>query len=133
MSAETPFLDTNVLLYLLSADSGKADVAEVLLRKGGIISVQVLSEFTSVCSRKLKMSYGEIREILTTINMVLDVRDLTQTTHQTALVIAERYGYSFYDSMILSAAINAGCGLVYTEDLHSGQHIQDRLLIENPF
>lgn len=133
MSAETPFLDTNVLLYLLSADSGKADVAEALLRKGGIISVQVLSEFTSVCTRKLKMSYGEIREILTTINMVLDVRDLTQTTQQTALDIAERYGYSFYDSMILSAAINAGCGLVYTEDLHSGQHIQDRLLIVNPF
>lgn len=133
MSAETPFLDTNVLLYLLSADSGKADVAEALLRKGGIISIQVLSEFTSVCSRKLKMSYGEIREILTTINMVLDVRDLTQTTHQTALDLAERYGYSFYDSLILSAAINAGCGLVYTEDLHSGQHIQDRLLIVNPF
>jgi len=133
VSAETPFLDTHVLLYLLSADSGKADVAEELLRKGGIISVQVLSEFTSVCSRKLKMSYGEIREILTTINMVLDVRDLTPTIHETALDIAERYGYSFYDSMILAAAINAGCSLVYTEDLHSGQHIQDCLLIVNPF
>ena len=133
MSAETPFLDTNVLLYLLSADPAKADVAEELLSKGGIISVQVLSEFTSVCSRKLKMSYGEIREILTTIKMVLDVRDLTQTTHETALDIAERYGYSFYDSMILSAAIDAGCVLIYTEDLHSGQHIQDRLLIVNPF
>ena len=133
MSAEKPFLDTNVLLYLLSADSGKADVAEALLRKGGIISVQVLSEFTSVCSRKLKMSYGEIREILSTINMVLDVRDLTPTIHEAALDLAERYGYSFYDSMILAAAISAGCSLVYTEDLHSGQHIQDRLLIVNPF
>lgn len=133
MSAETPFLDTPLLLYLLSADSGKADVAEELLRKGGIISVQVLSEFTSVCSRKLKMSYGEIREILTTINMVLDVRDLTPTIHETALDIAERYGYSFYDSMILAAAINAGCSLVHTEDFHSGQHIQDCLLIVNPF
>jgi predicted nucleic acid-binding protein len=133
MSAETAFLDTNVLLYLLSADSGKADIAEELLRKGGIISVQVLSEFTSVCTRKLKMSYGEIREILMTINMVLDVRDLTPTIHETALDIAERYGYSFYDSMILAAAINAGCSLVYTEDLQSGQHIQDSLLIVNPF
>ena len=133
MSAETPFLDTPLLLYLLSADSGKADVAEELLRKGGIISVQVLSEFTSVCSRKLKMSYGEIREILTTINMVLDVRDLTPTIHETALDIAERYGYSFYDSMILAAAISAGCSLVYTEDLHSGQQIEDHLLIVNPF
>ncbi len=133
MSAETPFLDTNALLYLLSADSGKADVAEEILRKGGIISVQVLSEFTSVCSRKLKMSYGEIREILTTINMVLDVRDLTPTIHESALDIAERYGYSFYDSMILAAAISAGCSLVYTEDLHSGQQIEDHLLIVNPF
>jgi len=133
MSAETPFLDTNVLLYLLSADSGKADIAEELLRKGGIISVQVLSEFTSVCTRKLKMSYGEIREILLTINMVLDVRDLTPVIHEAALDIAERYGYSFYDSMILAAAMNAGCSLVYTDDLHSGQHIQDSLLIVNPF
>lgn len=133
MSAETPFLDTNVLLYLLSADSGKADIAEELLRKGGIISVQVLSEFTSVCTRKLKMSYGEIREILLTINMVLDVRDLTPAIHEPALDIAERYGYSFYDSMIMAAAINAGCSLVYTEDLQSGQHIQDSLLIVNPF
>jgi len=133
MSAETPFLDTNVLLYLLSADSGKADIAEELLRKGGIISVQGLSEFTSVCTRKLKMSYGEIREILLTINMVLDVRDLTPAIHEAALDIAERYGYSFYDSMIMAAAINAGCSLVYTEDLQSGQHIQDSLLIVNPF
>ena len=133
MSAETPFLDTNVLLYLLSADSGKADIAEELLRKGGIISVQVLSEFTSVCTRKLKMSYGEIREILLTINMVLDVRDLTPVIHEAALDIAERYGYSFYDSMIMAAAINAGCSLVYTEDLQSGQHIQDSQLIVNPF
>jgi len=133
MSAETPFIDTNVLLYLLSADSGKADLAEELLRKGGIISVQVLSEFTSVCSRKLKMSYGEIREILTTINLVLDVRDLTPTIHESALDIAERYGYSFYDSIILAAAISAGCSLVYTEDLHSGQQIEDHLLIVNPF
>lgn len=133
MSAETPFLDTNVLLYLLSADSGKADIAEELLRKGGIISVQVLSEFTSVCTRKLKMSYGEIREILLTINMVLDVRDLTPAIHEAALDIAERYGYSFYDSMIMAAAINAGCSLVYTEDLQSGEHIQDSLLIVNPF
>ena len=133
MSAETPFLDTNVLLYLLSADSGKADIAEELLRKGGIISVQVLSEITSVCTRKLKMSYGEIPEILTTINMVLDVRKLTPTMHETALDIGERYGYSLYDSMILAAAINVGGSLVHTEDLHSGQRIRGCLLIVNPF
>jgi predicted nucleic acid-binding protein len=133
VNAETPFIDTNVLLYLLSEDSGKADVAEALLNQGGIISVQVLSEFTSVCARKLKMSYADIREILATIRVVLDVRDLTPAIHEDALVIAERYGYSFYDSMILAAALHAGCRRVYTEDLHAGQKIKDQLLIVNPF
>ena len=133
MNAETPFIDTNVLLYLLSEDSGKADVAEALLSQGGIISVQVLSEFTSVCARKLKMSYADIREILATIRVVLDVRDITPATHEAALDVAERYGYSFYDSMILAAALHAGCRRVYTEDLHAGQKIKDQLLIVNPF
>jgi len=133
MNAERPFIDTNVLLYLLSEDCGKADVAEALLNQGGIISVQVLSEFTSVCARKLKMNYEEIREILATIRVVLDVRDLTPAIHETALDIAERYGYSFHDSMILAAALDAGCRHVYTEDLHAGQHIKDKLMIVNPF
>jgi len=133
MNAETPFIDTNVLLYLLSVDSGKADVAEALLNQGGIISVQVLSEFTSVCARKLKMIYADIREILATIRLVLDVRDITPAIHEAALDIAERYGYSIYDSMILAAALHAGCRRVYTEDLHAGQKIKDQLLIVNPF
>jgi predicted nucleic acid-binding protein len=133
MNAETPFIDTNVLLYLLSEDSGKADVAEALLNQGGIISVQVLSEFTSVCARKLKMSYADIREILATIRVVLDVRDITPAIHAAVLDIAEQYGYSFYDSMILAAALHAGCRRVYTEDLQAGQKIKDQLLIVNPF
>ena len=133
MNAETSFLDTNVLLYLLSEDSGKADVTEALLNQGGIISVQVLSEFTSVCVRKLKMSYADIREILATLKLALDVMDLTPTIHEAALDIAERYGYSFYDSMILAAALQAGCCRVYSEDLQAGQNIKDKLLIVNPF
>ncbi len=133
MNAEIPFFDTNVLLYLLSEDSGKAEVAEALLSQGGIISVQVLSEFTSVCVRKLKMSYADIREILATISVVLDVRDMTPAIHAAGLDIAERYGYSFYDSMILAAALHAGCRHLYTEDLHAGHVVKDQLLIVNPF
>jgi predicted nucleic acid-binding protein len=58
------FFDTNVLLYLLSADERKADIAEATLAKGGIISVQVLNEATSVCVRKLKMPWPEVHEFL---------------------------------------------------------------------
>jgi len=65
--------------------------------------------------------------------VVLDVRDITPAIHAAALDIAEQYGYSFYDSMILAAALHAGCRRVYTEDLQAGQKIKDQLLIVNPF
>ena len=61
---DSVFFDSNVILYLLSGDSSKADRAEALLNKGGIISVQVLNEVTSVCLRKLKMSWEEIDALL---------------------------------------------------------------------
>lgn len=64
MNAAEPFFDTNILLYLLSAEATKADRAEELLSKGGIISVQVLNEFASAAARKLGMSWAEIRDVL---------------------------------------------------------------------
>ena len=67
MSVPERFFDTNVLLYLLSADESKADRAEEELGAGGVISVQVLNEFASVASRKQKMSLAEIREVLALI------------------------------------------------------------------
>lgn len=58
------FFDTNVLLYLVSADSRKADRAESLLAQGGHVSVQVLNEFASAARRKAAMPWEEIREVL---------------------------------------------------------------------
>ncbi|HEX7953024.1 MAG TPA: PIN domain-containing protein, partial [Burkholderiales bacterium] len=58
------FFDTNVLLYLLSADSVKAHRAEDLMSDGGVISVQVLNEFASVATRKLRMAIAEVQECL---------------------------------------------------------------------
>lgn len=127
------FFDTNVLLYLLSADEDKANRAEALLSKGGTISVQVLNEFTSVASRKLKMAYPEISEILETIKAVCEVKDLTVETHCLGLSVTERYGFSFYDSLIVSSAVMANCKVLYSEDMQSGQKVSETLIIENPF
>ncbi|MDZ4056666.1 MAG: PIN domain-containing protein, partial [Polynucleobacter sp.] len=88
------FFDTNILLYLLSGDSDQAACVEGIVSKGGIISVQVLNEFASVASRKLGMTYAEIRDYLVTIRAVSDVRPLTVETHLLGLDIAERYGFS---------------------------------------
>ena len=127
------FFDTNVLLYLLDDDTLKADRAEALLAKGGIISVQVLNEFTSVASRKLKMPYSDINEILQTVREVCEVKDLTIDTHFLGLSLAERYSFSFYDSLILASGLLADCKVLYSEDMQSGQKINEQLIIQNPF
>jgi predicted nucleic acid-binding protein len=132
MSAADCFFDTNVLLYLLSKDAAKADRAEALLAIGGIVSVQVLNEFASVATRKLAMTIPEIREILSTIRAVCVVRSLDIETHELGLEMAERYGFSIYDGLIVAAAVRAGSAILYTEDLQQGQVI-DQVTIQNPF
>ncbi len=50
-----------------------------------------------------------------------------------ALSLADKYGYHFYDSLILATALAENCTLVYSEDLQHGQLIESTLIIQNPF
>ncbi len=133
MNGGEDFFDTNVVLYLLSADAAKADRAEELLAIGGTISVQVLNEFVAVASRKLRMPWIEIREVLAQIRAVCAVESMTIETHEQALRIAERYGVSIYDALIVSAALLANCKTLHSEDMQDGQVIERQLTIRNPF
>jgi predicted nucleic acid-binding protein len=127
------FFDTNVLLYLLSDDATKADRAEDLLAVGGTVSVQVLNEFASMASRKLGMSHAEIRDALEPIRAICAVMPLTLGIHDRALSLAERYGFSIYDALIIGAAREADCDTLFTEGLQDGQVIDAALTITNPF
>ena len=133
MSDAESFFDTNVLLYLLSADADKADRVEGLLERSGVISVQVLNEFTSVATRKLGLSYAEVRELLDTVRAVCTTHPLTLEHYDKGIEIAERYRYSFYDSVIVASALLAGCKTLYSEDLQHRQTIDNRLTVINPF
>jgi len=134
MSAKVKaFFDTNILLYLLSGDVAKADRAESILLNGGWVSVQVLNEFASVASRKLGMTWPEIKEALAPIRVVCEVAPITVETHDLGLEIAESYGFSVYDSLIVAAALLAGCEILFSEDFQDGQRINDQLVISNPF
>ena len=132
MNAGSVFLDTNVLLYLLSSDTAKADRAEALIAGGGVISVQVLNEFVSVASRKLSMSLPEIREVLSAVRASCLVEPVSVDTHELALDLTERFNLSFYDGLIVAAAALAKCRLLYTEDMQEGQTIEN-VTIRNPF
>jgi predicted nucleic acid-binding protein len=133
MGAAERFFDTNVLLYLLSADEAKADRAEAELSGGGVVSVQVLNEFASVTSRKLSMSVAEARESLAVIRAVCRVVPVTEATHDKGLEIVERYGLAVYDAMIVASALLAGCEVLLSEDMQDGQVLDGRLTVRNPF
>jgi predicted nucleic acid-binding protein len=132
MSAGEVFFDSNVLIYLTDAESGKAVRAEDLLADGGVISVQVLNEFANVALRKVRLSWPETRDFLDTFRVTLMIVPLTIEMHDRGLALAEQYRLNVYDGMIIAAAQLAGCTVLYSEDMHDGLVI-DRLTIRNPF
>ena len=127
------FFDTNVLLYLLSPDARKADVAEHLVSLGGTISAQVLNEFTQVARRKLKMSARDVITVLSTLRRTLKVEPLTEATHELGVELSEKYSLSVYDAMLVASSLSCGATTLYSEDMQSGLLVEKQLRIENPF
>ena len=131
MSART-FFDTNVLLYLVT-DTARADDVTTLLSEGGVISVQVLNEFANVARRKYAAPWDRLSDVLAVLRATLDVRPLDLQTHLLGIEVAQRYGYSVYDSLLLAAARLADCETIWSEDMQHGQRIDGVLTIRNPF
>ncbi|MFZ2814951.1 MAG: PIN domain-containing protein [Rhodoferax sp.] len=127
-----PFIDSNVVLYLLSGDAAKAALAETLVAAGAIVSVQVLNEVTSVCLRKLKMPWHEVDALLLAVKAACEVVPLTLASHEKAVELAKRFQMSFYDANIVACALFSGAPVLLTEDMHAGLQI-DGLALENPF
>lgn len=127
-----PFIDSNIVLYLLSGDAAKADRAETILQAGGVVSVQVLNEVASVCLRKLKMTWEEVDALLLAVKAACDVQPLTLASHEKAVELAKRFKLSLYDANIVATAVLCGAEVLLSEDMHSGLLI-DGLSIRNPF
>jgi predicted nucleic acid-binding protein len=127
------FFDTNVLVYIASGDSAKADRAEAAIAAGGVISVQVLNELANVARRKMQMSWTETHALLTMLRGLLTVHPLTLEIHEIGLELAERYGFSMYDAMIAASALHAGCDTLWSENMQHGMVVDEGLRIVNPF
>jgi predicted nucleic acid-binding protein len=127
------FFDTNVLVYFLSDAGERTVVAEDLLLQGGVISIQVLNEMVSVARRKFRMTWEEVRTARDkALVFCPSPVSLTEDVHRSAMDIGSRFGFAIYDSLILAAALKAGCTTVYSEDMQHGQVVEG-LRIENPF
>jgi predicted nucleic acid-binding protein len=128
------FFDSNILIYTLAEHDPREQVAAALLARGGVVSVQVLNEFVAVARRKLRLSWPEIHQALAAIRACCPPpRPLTLATHEAALGLAERHGFPVYDALIVAAALDAGCGTLFSEDMQDGQVVEGRLTIRNPF
>jgi predicted nucleic acid-binding protein len=128
-----PFLDTNILIYAFASNDPRSARAEMLVSAGGAISVQVMNEFVDVCRRKIRLDWRRIESALHIITDLLDPPlSLTAELHRNAVTIARTHGFSFYDSLIVSAAASAGCDALLTEDMQHGQKIGP-VTIHNPF
>ena len=128
----TTFIDTNVLIYAQGADT-KSELARQVILEGGVISVQVLNEFAAVLRRKFGFEWEAIAEAIVDVRTALDpVRPIDVATHTEAVSLSRAHGFSFYDSLIVASALEAGCDVLLTEDLQAGRRIKG-LTIVNPF
>ena len=133
MIEQLVFFDSNVVIYAHSQSEAKSETAREFLASGGVVSVQVLNETANTLRRKFGLTWPHIGRIIdSVVETCPDPRPLTMATNRAAVRISERYGFSFYDGLIVAAATEARCTVLYTEDLQHGQVI-DGLRIENPF
>ena len=129
------FLDSNLWVYLYS-DRDKGNIVRNIIEDYFIdivLSAQVLGEFFNVLIRKIMRTKKEAREIISDLAMNFEVIEIDKSLVLEAMEISIRYKYSYWDSLIVVAALRTGCSILYTEDLHDGQIINGRLKIVNPF
>lgn len=135
------FLDTNILIYRQDpTDPGKrrcaSDWIEALARyRRGRLSWQVLIEYNAVATRKL-LAHG-----YSTHNLRLDIRDYTTwlplppdaPLFESAWTLTDRYDFSWWDALIVAAALRQECTLLLSEDLQHNLVVDNRLTLINPF
>lgn len=140
MSGAEFFLDTNVLVYLVDRrHPAKQAVAQQLVsaalaERSGVISFQVVQETLQALTRKARqvLPATDAAELLHAVLLPLWHVHPSASLYEHALHVQTRQGFSFYDSLVVASALQAGCKRLLTEDLQHGQKV-GTLRIENPF
>lgn len=129
------FVDTNVLIYCytVTEPDKQTKARQIVAPSGRVLSTQVLQEMANTLRRKFKKDWQEVDATLYEVSSQFIVYQNSANTISRAIRIADRYGYSFYDSLIIAAAIEANCSVLYSEDMQNGQVIDDVLTIRRPF
>ena len=130
---EKAFIDTNIFIYLYSEDEVKKQyISQKAVDKYDcIISTQVLNEFSNVCIGKLNQSTVEVELAIDEIVSQCTVLLIEEHNIKQALDIHKRYGYKYFDCLMIASALSSDCKFLITEDLADGQIIDNKLTIMN--
>lgn len=135
------FIDTNIFVYTVDAGAPMAKkrlatdlIREVLGDRRGIVSYQVVQEFLAVATKKFAIALppADARHYLDTVLVPMLAVHSSVELFDEALHVQSRYQTSWYDALIVAAASEASCSVIYTEDLQHGAKING-IRIENPF
>ena len=114
------FADTNIPLYALDVDAEKRKKALALLRGNPVISVQVVNEFISVATGKMKLARPQINRLARVMMKRCEVVTMDAAMVKESIALGERYQLSHWDSLIVAAALRANCATLYSEDMQHG-------------
>ena len=138
MKDNNVFIDTNILVYSILEDENhlpKTKKAIFLLKnlddKNVFISTQVLSELYSSLL-KHKFNDKDIQKKLDFIMQEMIISPITFETVKSSWDLRNKYNYSYWDSLILSSALENDCAVLYSEDMHNFHNVENSLKIVNP-
>lgn len=130
------FFDSNILIYAFSIDEPvKKNIVDHLIESDYaiILSTQVINEFVYVMNRKRKFSFDELAVTVKELKANFPIVPISMDTIQQALKISQQHKYSYFDSLMIASALEHGCTIICSEDMHNTHVIDDKLRIMNPF
>lgn len=129
------FVDTNILIYFVSNDALKKNISKDILitNENVMVNSQVISEFVNVTTKKQILSVADAFKYANEFMNIFEFSTIRKETIKLSFELMTKHKYSYWDSLIIASALENNCAILYTEDMQSGQSIENKLKIINPF
>lgn len=130
------FFDTNIFIYLYAENEReKQAICKALINNADecVTSTQILNEVNNVLIKKWKLPVDTVKTVQHDIRRISEVNHISTKTIDNAIDLTARYGFSYFDCLMLASALECNCSIIFTEDMSDGQVIDKTLTITNPF
>ncbi|MCL2602971.1 MAG: PIN domain-containing protein [Defluviitaleaceae bacterium] len=130
------FYDTNIMIYLYAdSEPEKQEICKRMIDMADecVVSTQILNEINNVMFKKWGLLVETVTKVQSDIRKICKITYINEAIIDSAIDLYKRYGFSYYDCLMLASALDNGCNVIYTEDMNDGQTINGTLTIINPF